>query len=84
MCGKKKCTPYYMSHPILCGMIAGFAVIGVCGVVMAVKNKAKRLGKAAKKLGCECMESVKETTEDLIEDGMEAVDNMMERCKSSG
>ncbi len=79
MCSKKKCAPYYMTHPFISGMIVGFAIIGACGVVMAVKGKAKRLGQAAKQLGCECMETVKEKTEDLIEDGMDAMDDMMEK-----
>ena len=71
MCGNKKksaaCT--VLEHPVLCGAVIGFAVIGVCGVVMAIKKKKKRLARAAKNMGCECMESVCDMTE-------EAMDNM--------
>ncbi len=77
MCGKKKCTPFYLQHPLLCGMIAGFAVIGMCGVLKAVKSKAKRLGNTAKQLGCDCMESVKEKAEELVEGGMNKFEGMM-------
>lgn len=69
MCGKKKKASCMMPHPVLCGAIVGFAVIGIYGVVMAVKKKKKSLSKAAKELGCECVENVREMAEDAI-DGM--------------
>ena len=70
---KKKCSPCYVAHPILCGMIVGFAVIGICGMVMAMKKKAKRLGKAAKQIGCDCMNSIEEATENMMESGMDMI-----------
>ena len=68
MCGKKKnesCLS--LSHPVVCGAIVGFAVIGICGVVMAVKKKKKRLARAAKRLGESCVENVCDMTEDALE-----------------
>lgn len=72
MCGnKKKCEcGAIFSHPVICGAIVGFAVIGICGVVMAVKKKKKRLARAAKRMGCDCVENVCDMTEDAI-DNME-------------
>lgn len=72
MCGKKKCEPCkaMLPHPILCGAVAGFAILGVCGVWMAIHKKKKRLCKAAKKMGCDCMENVCDMTEDAM-DNME-------------
>ena len=81
MFAKKKCAPCYMSHPILCGMIASFAIIGVAGVVMAVKSKARRLATAAKRMGCDCVDHVKEVTEDMLDDGAEAVEDMIDRMR---
>ncbi len=78
---KKKCAPCYISHPLLCGMIAGFAIIGVAGVVMAVKRKAHRLGQAAKRMGCDCVDSVREATEDMLDDGAEAARDMIDRMR---
>ena len=77
---KKKCAPCYVAHPIICGAIAGLAVIGLCGVVMAMKKKATRLGKAAKRLGCECMDSVERATEDLMERSADAMHRMADKC----
>jgi hypothetical protein len=71
MCGKKKsesCS--VLSHPVVCGAIIGLAVIGACGVVMAIKKKKKRLSRAAKGMGCECVENVCDMTEEAM-DSME-------------
>lgn len=72
MCGKKKCEPCHamLPHPILCGAVAGFAILGICGVFMAIHKKKKRLCKAAKKMGCDCVENVCDMTEDAM-DNME-------------
>ena len=69
MCCKKKNEPCgFFAHPVLCGAIIGFAAIGVCGVVMAIKRKKKRMAKAAKRMGCDCVESVCDMTEDAIDE----------------
>ena len=78
---KKKCAPCYMSHPLLCGMIAGFAIIGVAGVAMAIKSKAHRLATAAKQMGCNCMDQVKETAENMLDNGTEAMEDMIDRMR---
>ncbi len=76
MCMKKNMINCCMSHPVLCGMTAGFAVVGICGVVMACKKKAKCLAEAAKQGACECADCVCEMTEDLMERGKEALGHM--------
>ena len=69
MCGKKKCEPCsIIPHPVICGVVVGFAVLGICGVVMAIKKKKKGLARAAKKMGCECVDSVCDMTEDAIDE----------------
>lgn len=80
MCHKKKSTPCMM-NPVLCMAVIGFAVIGACGVFCAVKKKAGRLKNAAKKLGCECMEGAQQTAENILEEGMEAAEKMMDKNK---
>lgn len=78
MCnGSKKCTPVVIAHPVICGMVAGFAVIGVWGVVMAIKNNGEKLKKAAEDVGCACVEGVKQTAESAMESGIQMVNNMM-------
>lgn len=79
---KKKCAPCYAVHPIVCGAVAGLAVIGLCGVVMAMKKKAKRLGSAARRLGCNCMESAKQMTEEMMESGAEAMERLANECRT--
>ena len=79
----KKCTPVFIAHPVFCGMVAGFAVIGVFGVVMAMKTKAEKLKKAAEDIGCACVEGVKQTAEGVVESGIQMVNNMMPE-KSEG
>lgn len=81
MCSdKKKCAPLFIAHPVLCGMVVGFAVIGAFGVVTAMKSKADKLKKAAEDVGCACVEGVKQTAEDVMESGIQMVNNMMP-CK---
>ncbi len=79
MYGKKRCPPCYVSHPILCGMIVGFGVIGVWGVFLAAKQKASKLAQAAQKAGGACVESVKDTAANLMENGAEALGAMAEK-----
>lgn len=82
MCGEtKKCGSMILSHPVICGMVAGFAVIGVFGVVMAMKTKADKLKKAAEDVGCACVEGVKEAAENVMESGINMVNNMMPEKK---
>lgn len=87
MCGEsKKCGSVLIAHPVICGMVAGFAVIGVFGVVMAMRTKADKLKKAAEDVGCACVEGVKEVAENAMESGINMVNNMMPEKKgeSSG
>lgn len=79
----KKCMPLLIAHPVICGMVAGFAVIGVFGVVMAMKSKADKLKKAAEDIGCACVEGVKEAAEGVMESGINMVNNMMPEKKGS-
>ncbi|MBR7146776.1 MAG: hypothetical protein IKD11_03535 [Oscillospiraceae bacterium] len=82
----KKCSSLILCHPVICGMVAGFAVIGVWGVVMAVKNKGDKLKKAAEDVGCACVEGVKNAAEGMMESGINMVNNMMpeNKDKSAG
>ena len=73
---KKKCEPCYMAHPLVCGAVAGLAVIGLVGVALAVKKKGKCWGRSAKQFGCECVDSIERKTEDLIEKSMDAMRHM--------
>ena len=75
MCKKKK-SGIYM-HPVLTVMVVGFAVIGVCGVASAVKKKACALKEVAKTIGCECVHSVSEKAEEMMQSGMQAAERMM-------
>ena len=79
---KKKCAPCYMAHPLVCGAIAVLAVMGAVGVVMAMKKKAKRLGRAAKRLGCECVDGIKQAAEDMMECGAEAMQRIADECRT--
>ncbi len=77
---KKKCEPCYVVHPIVCGAVAGLAVIGLLGVVMAVKKKGRTLGKSAKQFGCSCIDSIEEKAEDLMQESAEAMRRMTKSC----
>ena len=64
-------------HPLITATLVGFAVIGMWGVVCAVKKKGCALKSAAKRMGCECVESVSEKAEGMLEDGIRAAERMM-------
>jgi hypothetical protein len=65
-------------------MVAGFAVIGVWGVITAVKSNGQKLKKAAEDVGCACVEGVKEAAENAMESGIQMMNNMMPEKKSEG
>ncbi|MBQ8174652.1 MAG: hypothetical protein IJ009_04540 [Clostridia bacterium] len=76
---KKKCAPCYVAHPIVCGAVVGLAIIGLCGVVMAMKKKTKKLGKAVKQLGSDCVDKVEQVTEDMMQSGMDMMQRMTKK-----
>lgn len=78
MCGRKKCSPI-VEHPVLCGMVVGFAAIGVCGVVMAMKQQGAKWKKTAAEVGTACMDNVKKTAANAVESGMQAVDGLLRK-----
>ena len=80
MYGRKK-PAFPMQHPVITTMVIGFAVIGACGVFAALRQKADKLRQAAKKMGCDCIQQVGKATEDMLEDGMDAACDMMEKVK---
>ena len=85
MCnGNKKCGSLILTHPVICGMVAGFAVIGIWGVVTAVKSNGQKLKKAAEDVGCACVEGVKEAATGAMESGIQMMSNMMPDKKSEG
>ena len=82
MCESKKGASLLLCHPVLTGMVMGFAVIGAFGVVMAVKSKGQKLKKAAEDVGTACVEGVKEAAENAMESGLNMVNNMMPEKKN--
>lgn len=80
MCIRRR-SHFCLDHPVLCGMLVGFAAIGVCGVAMAVKKKGKKLGRAAGQAGSACVESVKEMAASAMEDGLQKVDGLMQKVQ---
>jgi hypothetical protein len=78
----KKCTPFYMAHPIACGMVLGLSIIGFCGVVMAMKQKSNSLGKAVKRLGADCVCKVEEVAENAMEEGIQAIEHLKNKTSS--
>lgn len=77
---KKKCAPCYVVHPVVCGAVAGLAVIGLFGVIMAVKKKGRTLGRSAKQFGCSCLDSIEEKAEDLMQESADAMRRMTKSC----
>ncbi len=80
MCIRRR-SHFCLDHPVLCGMLVGFAAIGVCGVAMAVKKKGKKLGRAAGQAGSACVESVREMAANAMEDGIQKVDGLVQKVQ---
>lgn len=73
-CKKKKSG--VCVHPVLAVTLLGFAAVGMLGVACAVKKKAGAMKKAAKKLGCACVDSACEKTEDALAEGIAAAEKL--------
>jgi hypothetical protein len=77
---KKKCEPCYVVHPVICGAVAGLAVIGLVGVALAIRRKGKCWGRTAKDFGNACIDSIEEKAEDLMQKSMDAMKHMNKSC----
>ena len=83
MFGCKKKKNEVCTHPLVTATVVGFAVIGMWGVGCAMRKKASSLTSAAKRLGGECVDSVSEKVESVLEEGIRSAEKMMGKGASA-